>query len=292
MFKRAAAIRCAGIDLSQDEMSTNPEACSMDAENRDMTVMFSDVRGFTTLSEGLSPEDLSRLMNEFLTPMTKLIHQNRGTIDKYMGDCIMAFWGAPLKDAEHARHALETGLAMLERLHAIRHEFQERGWPEIRIGVGINTGEMSVGNMGSEFRIAYTVLGDAVNLGSRLEGLTKVYGVEIIVSESTRAAVPDYVYRELDKVRVKGKDEPVTIYEPVALMSEISKAEIDEIKLYKQAMRYYLAQDWDRAEMQLLNLQQQSSGRSLYQLYIDRIKNYRVNPPGDDWDGVYTHTSK
>jgi adenylate cyclase len=275
-----------------DELSANPEACSMDAENRNMTVLFSDVRGFTTLSEGLSPEDISRLINEFLTPMTKLIHQNRVTIDKYMGDAIMAFWGAPLEDAEHAPHALETGLAMLERLHAIRHEFKERGWPEIHIGVGINTGTMSVGNMGSEFRMAYTVLGDAVNLGSRLEGLTKAYGVEIIVSESSKTAVPEYVYRELDKVRVKGKDEPVTIYEPIAPATEIAKAEVDEIKLHKQAMKYYLAQDWDRAEMQLLNLQQQSPGRMLYQLYIDRVKNYRGNPPGNEWDGVYTHTSK
>lgn len=275
-----------------DEMSENPEACSMDAENREMTVLFSDVRGFTTISEGLSPGDLSDLMNEFLTPMTQIIHQNRGTIDKYMGDAIMAFWGAPLVDAEHARHTLETGMAMLERLNAIRDEFKARGWPEIRIGVGINTGEMSVGNMGSEFRMAYTVIGDAVNLGSRLEGLTKAYGVEIIVSETTRAAVPDYAYRELDKVRVKGKDEPITIYEPIAPVLEITKAEIDEIKLYKQALKYYLDQNWDMAEMQLLNLQKQSSDRVLYKLYIDRIQNYRVNPPGADWDGVFTHTSK
>jgi adenylate cyclase len=275
-----------------DEMSENPEACSMDAENREMTVLFSDVRGFTTISEGLSPGDLSALMNEFLTPMTKIIHQNRGTIDKYMGDAIMAFWGAPLVDAEHARHTLETGMAMLERLNAIRDEFKARGWPEIRIGVGINTGEMSVGNMGSEFRMAYTVIGDAVNLGSRLEGLTKAYGVEIIVSETTRAAVPDYAYRELDKVRVKGKDEPITIYEPIAPVPEISKAEIDEIKLYKQALKYYLDQDWDMAEMQLLNLQKQHPDRVLYNLYIDRVQNYRNNPPGTDWNGVFTHTSK
>ncbi|OGT31686.1 MAG: guanylate cyclase [Gammaproteobacteria bacterium RBG_16_51_14] len=275
-----------------DELSANPEACTMDAENREMTVLFSDVRGFTTLSEGLSPKDLSRLMNEFLTPMTRIIHQNRGTIDKYMGDAIMAFWGAPLEDAGHARHALDTGMAMLESLNALREEFRARGWPEIRIGIGINTGEMSVGNMGSEFRMAYTVMGDAVNLGSRLEGLTKVYGVGMIVSESTRTAVPDYTYRELDRVRVKGKDEPVTIYEPVALVTEITKSELDEIKLYKLALKYYLDQNWDMAELQLLNLQKQFPARKLYQVYVERAQEFRVNPPAAHWDGVYTHTSK
>ncbi|MFB3090237.1 MAG: CHASE2 domain-containing protein, partial [Gammaproteobacteria bacterium] len=173
-----------------DEMNFNEDSYSLEAENREMTVLFSDIRGFTTISEGLTPAQLSELMNAYLTPMTKIIHEKRGTIDKYMGDAIMAFWGAPLEIPNHARHALETAMDMLERLNAIRIEFIERGWSAIYIGVGLHTGMMSVGNMGSEFRMAYTVLGDAVNLGSRLEGLTKVYGVEIIVSEATRDAVP------------------------------------------------------------------------------------------------------
>ncbi|MFQ5661426.1 MAG: CHASE2 domain-containing protein [Gammaproteobacteria bacterium] len=275
-----------------DEMSVDPEAYTQAAQNREMTVLFSDVRGFTTLSEGLSPGELSELMNAYLTPMTKIIHENRGTIDKYIGDAIMAFWGAPLADPEHARDALITGLAMLERLNATRDEFLERGWPELHIGVGINTGIMSVGDMGSEFRMAYTVLGDAVNLGSRLEGLTKSYGVEIIVSGSTRAAVPDFVYRELDVVRVKGKDKPISIYEPLAPATEISNMEFKEIVLHEQALKNYRKQDWDTAELQFRQLQELSPGRKLYPLYLERIEEFRIGPPGPDWDGVYTHTSK
>ncbi len=275
-----------------DEMSDNPEVVSFEAENRQLTVLFSDVRGFTTLSESLSPGELSLLMNEYLTAMTKIIHENRGTIDKYMGDAVMAFWGAPIRDENHARHALETGMAMLERLNAIQDDFKARGWPEIKIGVGLNSGMMSVGDMGSEFRRAYTVLGDAVNLGSRLEGLTKNYGVEIIVGEATKDLVVDYCYRELDLVRVKGKDEPVTIYEPVAPESEISREESKELSLHKETLKLYRAQDWDRAEMQFINLQKVSPHRRLYQIYIDRIVQYRQTPPPENWDGVFTHTSK
>ncbi len=275
-----------------DEMSVNPEAYSLDAENREMSVLFSDVRGFTTISEGLTPQELSELMNAVLTPMTRIIHSNRGTIDKYMGDAIMAFWGAPLEDPEHARHALIAGLQMLQKLDEIQPEFQARGWPEIRIGVGINTGLMSVGNMGSEFRMAYTVLGDAVNLGSRLEGLTKGYGVSFIVNETTVQAVPDFVYRELDKVRVKGKDKPVAIFEPVCQKEELTREVSDEIKLYGQALKYYRTQEWDLAELQFLNLSKMSPSRALYPMYVERIKHFRMESPGADWDGVYTHTSK
>ena len=275
-----------------DEMNVDPTTYTQQAQSREMTVFFTDVRNFTSISEGLSPDELSDLMDEYLTPMTKLIHENLGTIDKYMGDAIMAFWGAPLDDPDHARHALITGLAMLERLNAIREEFKERGWPEIRIGVGINTGEMSVGDMGSQFRMAYTVLGDAVNLGSRLEGLTKGYGVEIIVSESTKAAVDDFVYRKLDIVKVKGKDQPIAIYEPLAPVSEVSDDEFKELVLHEQAIKNYLNQDWHVSELQFRNLLTLSPEMKLYQLYIDRIAEFRLNPPGDDWDGVYTHTTK
>lgn len=275
-----------------DEMSANPRAFSMDSESRELTVLFSDVRGFTTISEGLTPPELSRLMNEFLTPMTGIIHQHRGTIDKYMGDAIMAFWGAPLADPEHARHALLAGFEMLERVHRLSEEFQARGWPAIRIGVGLNTGPMNVGNMGSEFRVAYTVMGDAVNLGSRLEGLTKAYGVECIVGEATRAAVDDFTYRELDRVRVKGKDEPVTIYEPLGPSDSLAVEDRNELKLYRQALKLYRGQDWDLAELQFLNLKQRHPERALYGLYAERVAHFRTQPPGADWDGVFTHLSK
>lgn len=275
-----------------DEMNFDPKSYTLDAENREMTVLFTDVRGFTSLSESLSPADLSELMNAYLTPMTRLIHDYRGTIDKYMGDAIMAFWGAPIENPDHARHALKTGLAMLELMHAIRDEFRERDWPEIRIGIGINTGNMSVGNMGSQFRMAYTVLGDAVNLGSRLEGLTKNYGVEIIVSESTRTGAEEYVYRELDVVRVKGKDEPIAIYEPIALADEIAESELEELQHYTQALQAYRKQDWQTAESLLQQLHEDDPEHILYSLYLERIAIFRESPPGPDWDGVYTHTSK
>ena len=275
-----------------DEMNFDPNSYTLEAENREMTVLFSDVRGFTSLSEGLSPGELSELMNAYLTPMTAIIHEYRGTIDKYIGDAVMAFWGAPIHNPEHARYALQTGLAMLERVNALREEFKERGWPEIRIGIGINTGVMSVGNMGSKFRMAYTVLGDAVNLGSRLEGLTKSYGVEIIVSETTKEAVPDYVYRELDIVRVKGKDRPIAIYEPLAPVSEVSTEELEEIKLNREALEYYRNQSWDEAESLFMKLLDWSPDRNLYTLYLDRIAQFKHSPPGGGWDGVYTHTAK
>lgn len=274
-----------------DEMSENPESYSLEAENRDMTVLFSDVRNFTTISESMQPAELSDLMNEILTPMTRIIHSHRGTIDKYMGDAIMAFWGAPLYDSQHARHAVQAALDMIRAIAKLQPAFAARGWPEIRVGVGINTGDMSVGNMGSEFRRAYTVLGDAVNLGSRLEGLTKPYGVNVLVSEFTRSAVPDYAFREVDRVRVKGRDEPVAIYEPLGLTAELDKVVRDELKLYQQALRHYRDQEWDLAELQLLNLQKQSSLK-LYRVYIERVQYFRDHPPPNDWDGVFTHTEK
>ncbi len=275
-----------------DEMARRPEAYSLEAESREMTVLFSDVRGFTTISEGLNPKELSALMNQFLTPMTRVIHEHRGTIDKYMGDAVMAFWGAPLSDVEHARHAMQAGLEMLARVDQINNEFASRGWPPLKIGVGINTGPMSVGNMGSEFRMAYTVLGDAVNLGSRLEGLTKGYGVSLIVSETTRGVVPEYAYREIDRVRVKGKDKPITIYEPLCLRGQLDTKWKDELKLYREALRMYRAREWDTAEMNFLNLTRASRSPELYRVYVERIAHFRLQPPKGDWDGVYTHATK
>lgn len=275
-----------------DEMSQSPEEFTLDGESREMTVLFSDVRGFTTISEGMDPKQLTQLMNALLTPMTRVIHKNRGTIDKYMGDAIMAFWGAPLADSEHARHALYAAIDMMKELKIMQQEFKQKGWPPVNIGIGLNTGSMNVGNMGSEFRMAYTVLGDAVNLGSRLEGLTKNYSVNIIVSEATREAVPEFVFRELDLVRVKGKNEPVAIFEPVGHKNDIEKSVQTELKQHRMALKYFRAADWDRAEMEFFNLNRAYPDRKLYQLYMDRITFYRNNPPPDDWDGAFTYTTK
>jgi len=275
-----------------DEMSESPEEFSLDGENREMTVLFSDVRGFTTISEGMDPKQLTQLMNALLTPMTRVIHKNRGTIDKYMGDAIMSFWGAPLADSEHARHALYAAMEMMDELKIMQADFRQRGWPEVNIGIGLNTGNMNVGNMGSEFRMAYTVLGDAVNLGSRLEGLTKEYGVNIIVSESTKAEIPEFLFRELDLVRVKGKLEPVAIFEPVGHKNDVEKAVSEELSAYRKALANFRTQSWDKAELDFFNLNRAYPNRYLYEVYLKRIDVYRKEPPGDDWDGVFTHTSK
>lgn len=275
-----------------EEMAERAESVEMHADSREMTVLFSDVRDFTSISEKLKPDELTELMNQFLTPLTGVIHRHRGTIDKYMGDAVMAFWGAPLTDAQHARHALEAARAMVLCMAELEEEFARRNWPSLRIGVGLNTGVMSVGNMGSEFRRAYTVLGDAVNLGSRLEGLTKQYGVEIICSDTTRRQVDDWLYRDLDKVRVKGKNEPVGIFEPLGPRDAVAAPLREELKQYRLALQAYRNQDWDQAELQFYRMQQSGFEHKIYAIYLERIAIFKANPPGADWDGVFTFTSK
>ncbi|RPI48105.1 MAG: adenylate/guanylate cyclase domain-containing protein, partial [Betaproteobacteria bacterium] len=195
--------------------------------------------------------------------------------------------------ADHARQGIRAGLAMHRKLAELQPYFRSRNWPEIRIGVGLNTGRMSVGNMGSRIRLAYTVMGDAVNLASRLEGLTKEYGAAIIVGETTRdRTAHDFVFRELDRVRVKGKLEPVAIYEPIGATGEVDKRTLDELRLFNQAVKLYRAQEWDMAELQLINLLKLSPDCKLYKLYLDRVGIYRTHPPGRDWDGAFTFEHK
>jgi adenylate cyclase len=275
-----------------DEMAKDPGAYSLEGSSREMTVLFSDVRGFTTISEGLDPRQLTQLMNEFLTPMTHVIHHHRGTIDKYMGDAIMAFWGAPVPDTNHARNALLAAMEMVTKLDSLQDHFKSRGWPPIKVGVGLNTGDMTVGNMGSAFRLAYTVMGDAVNLGSRLESLTKNYGVDIMVSEFTSARVPDFAFRELDCVRVKGKDKPVKIYEPIGPERDLKPGEREELALYNEALTLYRSQQWAPARLALARLQQRAPTRALYALYLARIAHFEQQPPQADWDGTYTFLTK
>jgi adenylate cyclase len=275
-----------------DEMSENPDRFTMEGESREMTVLFSDVRGFTGIAEGLEPRELSRLMNAYLTPMTRVIHKHRGTIDKYMGDAIMAFWGAPVADPDHARHAVLAALEMQDALRDLDRQFKARGWPEIKAGIGLNSGPMSVGNMGSAFRTAYTVLGDAVNLGSRLEGLTKEYGVGIIVGEQTRAALPDFTFRELDRVRVKGKDKPVVIFEPLGPTGRVSRTALGELERFHRALGLYRARRWDGAERELAGLHEAAPDCRLYALYLERIAYFRADPPEEDWDGVFVFRHK
>ena len=274
-----------------EEIDASGEEISLEGETREMSVLFSDVRSFTTISEGLDATELTRLMNEFLTPFTGVIQKHRGTIDKYMGDAVMAFWGAPLADEDHARHALLSAFDMILAVQQLDAPFRDKNWPPIRVGVGIASGDMNVGNMGSEFRIAYTVMGDTVNLGSRLEGLTKQYGVDIIVNERTRDLVPDFVFRELDIVRVKGKTKPAAIFEPLGPGADISEQTAEMLDAYANALAAYRDKQWVAAATAFENLRQHSDDL-LYNVYLDRIERFRQRPPPEDWDGIFEHLSK
>jgi len=269
-----------------DKMAQDPEKYSMEGKEEQLTVLFSDVRGFTSISESLSAKDLTLYINDYLTAMSLVIRGNGGTLDKYIGDAIMAFWGAPVEDASHARNGVITMLEMQKRAAELADEFKAKGWPPFRIGIGVNSGRMRVGDMGSKLRKAYTVMGDPVNLGSRLEGLTKQYGVGMLVGEATKQAVKDVVFREVDLVRVKGKDEAVAIFEPIGIEGKIEKNVLDELKIWNQCLKQYRAQDWDQAELSLLNLQRMNPDCELYASYSAEISKHRKAPPGPGWDGV------
>jgi adenylate cyclase len=275
-------------------MAQDPTSFSMEGESRELTILFSDVRGFTTISESLDAKTLSEFINAFLTPFTRVIYNNRGTIDKYMGDCIMAFWGAPIKDADHARHGLISAFEMLTAMERLNEEFIKKGWPPIKVGIGLNSGKVSVGNMGSEIRLAYTVMGDAVNLASRLEGITKEYGAAIIIGDETRKKLPDLIAREVDKVKVKGKDIAVTIYEPLGFEGQVNERNLSALPLFEKALQSYREQRWDEAESQFTDLlnHYRDTGEVLYTLYLERIALLRDNSPGVNWDGAFTFTKK
>ena len=270
------------------EMKGKAPASLLVTEKEEMTVLFADVRDFTPIAEAFDPQELTEYMNTFLTPLTEIVHQYRGAIDKYMGDAMMAFWGAPLSDPNHALHGVKAAMAMSKKLESLNKYYEENDWPQIRMGIGLGTGDVSVGNMGSEFRMAYTVLGDAVNLGSRLEGLTKFYGVEIMVGETTANVISDYLFRELDFVRVKGKNEPIKIFEPIGESGSVDGAVIQQVEEFKTALALFRAQNWDHAES-IINRLNHATPLYIYDLYLKRIHFYRENPPEKDWDGVVNY---
>jgi adenylate cyclase len=275
-----------------NEMLKDPTKLKLGGDKKDLSVLFSDIRGFTTISEKLTPEELVHLLNEYLTAMTDIVFKYDGMLDKYMGDAIMAVFGAPLDQPDHAKRACLTALDMLSELHRLQKKWQEEGKPVLNIGVGINSGDMVVGNMGSEMRFDYTVMGDMVNLGSRLEGINKEYGSNIIFSEFTYNAVKDSMCcRELDMVRVKGKKLPVKIYELLAEKKEENKWK-EFISTFEQGLVLYRAAQWDEAiaTFQKVLAIRPEDGAS--QMYIERCKNLKENPPPAPWDGVFTMTRK
>ena len=278
-----------------DEMVKDAGTYSMKATTKEMTVLFCDMRGFTQMSETMEPTQLQALLNTVFSRLTDHIRRNRGTIDKYMGDCVMAFWGAPVDTPDHASLAVKTALEMSAAIRLLNEEHRAEGLPEIGIGIGLNTGTMCVGDMGSDIRRSYTVIGDSVNLGSRLEGLSKTYGVDIVVSESTRRQAPHFAWQELDKVRVKGKDTAVGIFWPQLVFDSGTPSNAEkssELKVWAQALKAYRAQDWDQCDLQLLNLQRLNAKKYLYQLYAERVASMRLLPFDPEWDGATNFQSK
>ncbi len=285
-----------------EQLAAHPETLKLGGEMKDMTLLFCDVRGFTSISElyKTDPEGLTQLINRFLTPTTDVILERRGTIDKYMGDCIMAFWNAPLDDEDHARHACLSALDMMtcvEVLNAdLRTEADAGGKPYVRIkiGIGLNSGECCVGNMGSEQRFDYSVLGDSVNLASRLEGQSKTYGVDIVIGENTYARANDFAVIELDLIKVKGKDEAVRIY---ALLGEPGMRDDPTFKEFcerhAEMLVAYRGRRWREARTLAAACRQLNGGLSgLYDLFDERTSAYEANPPAPDWDGVFVATTK
>lgn len=275
-----------------DEMVKDPDAYSMKATNRELTVMFCDMRGFTKMSEQMEPTQLQELLNGVFSRLTSLIRANRGTIDKYMGDCVMAFWGAPVETPDHAHLAVKSAMEMANAVRDINADHRARGLPEIGIGIGLNTGTMCVGDMGSNIRRSYTVIGDSVNLGSRLEGLSKTYGVDIVVSESTRILASAFAWQELDRVRVKGKDQAVAIFWPMAPMDRMGDDASSELKTWGAFIKAYRAQNWDQADVLLINMLRMNPKKYLYQLYSERVASMRLLPFDPEWDGATNFDSK
>lgn len=281
------------LDASvMEQVLAHPERLKLGGERRELTVLFSDIRGFTSLSEKLSPEQLVSFINEYLTPMTGVVFAHGGTLDKYIGDAIMCFWGAPVEQPDHALRACRAALGFLDALAQLQARWRAAGLPEVDIGVGINTGPMNVGHMGTQGRFNYTVMGDAVNLGSRLEGLNKEYGTRILVSEHTHRQVQGHVTaRRLGSVRVKGKHEPVGLYELRALGTPTGP-DAEAIRAFEEGVDRFTARDWDAAQARFERVLALWPRDAASRRYLDAVAAFRLQPPGPDWDGVFTATTK
>lgn len=270
---------------------TNPEL--VQPRKQEITVLFSDIRGFTSISEKLDAQKLADLLNNYLTEMTKIVFRNQGTLDKYIGDAVMAFWGAPFEDHGHAAKAGRAALEMLTKLAEMQKVWIRDGLPALEIGVGLNTGVASVGNMGSHLRYGYTALGDAVNLASRLEGLNKEYGTRILLSEfAFRAArAPDFVFREVDVIRVKGKEQPVAIYELLGYREQSGEL-LERVELYSRGRSFYKRRDWRQAQASFAKLLERWPDDVPSRVLFFRCEEFLLEGPDPQWDGVYVMKHK
>ncbi len=271
----------------------------VDPRKTAITVMFSDIRGFTTISEKLDAQELAIFLNQYLSDMTRIVFEQQGTLDKYIGDAVMAFWGAPFEEDDHAVKACETALDMMKRVREMQAQWKAEGKPLLDIGIGLNTGVASVGNMGSALRYGYTALGDAVNLSSRLEGLNKEYGTHILATETTYTEAKDagFVFRELDLIQVKGKLQPVTLYELMARRDEAasngSMAELAaRLEMFARARELYKERKWEEAQRAFQDVLGKWPDDGPSRMYWKRCQEYLFEEPSANWDGVFVMTHK
>jgi adenylate cyclase len=270
----------------------NPEL--VEPRKTEVTVMFSDIRGFTTISEKLDAQELAIFLNQYLSDMTQIVFERRGTLDKYIGDAVMAFWGAPFEEQDHAALACQTALEMMAKIHEMQRKWEAQGKPRLDIGIGLNTGIASVGNMGSALRYGYTALGDSVNLSSRLEGLNKDYGTHILVNETTYLAAKDsgFIFRELDLIRVKGKLQPVVLYELVTFADSLSADTQARLDRFREARALYHQRLWLEAQSAFQSILDQWPDEGPARAYWKRCQEYLFDEPPSGWDGVFTMTHK
>jgi len=275
-----------------ENLIKNPDKLNLGGEKRNITIFFSDIRGFTSISEKLTPEELVHLLNEYLTAMTSIITKDQGLVDKYMGDAIMAFWGAPLDQPDHAEMACSSSLEMIAKLRELQKKWKKERIPSFDIGIGLNSGDAIVGNMGSSNRFDYTAMGDNVNIASRMEGLNKIYGTNIILTEKTHKIVKDkFAIRKLDAVRVKGKKKPLFIFELIAHKDALSDKQSSFIKLYGEGLELYFKKKWKSAVKSFeaaLKIKDDTASK----VFINRCKEFIKNPPSKDWDGVWEMKTK
>ncbi|AWB58522.1 adenylate/guanylate cyclase domain-containing protein [Colwellia sp. Arc7-D] len=278
-----------------EKMIRSAKGVELKTERKEMSVLFADIRDFTTLSEQFTPEELSDFLKEYLSEATAIIFNNKGTIDKYVGDMIMALWNAPLEDENHAVNAVISAMQLISLTEVLSEQFKEKNWPAIRVGIGISSGEMVVGDMGSTYRKAYTVLGDAVNLGARIESLTKYYGVDILVSSNTFEDITQHnvICRKMDRIKVKGKNTAVEIYQPIGFDADLTDVIKDDVLLHEVAIEHYLTGNFIEAQEMFTQLKQNANlPITIYSILIERIANLIDNVDATNWDGVYTHESK
>ncbi len=273
-------------------ISRDPGQFSLEGDSRELSIMFCDVHNFSAISEQLEPKELAELLNTLFTPLTRILYKHHGIIDKYIGDAIMAFWGAPLPNPHHASNAVAAAFEMQEAVKELIPGFRERGWPAINVGIGVNTGVVSVGNMGSEYRIAYTVIGDAVNLAARLQALTRIYSARIIVGEATRRACSIVTYRELGLVQVKGKNELARIYEPSTPGMDPHSTLVSKLHRHNVALHHYYDREWEAAAEIFRALRAEEPHDSLYDYYLKRIDEFKDDPPPAEWQGEIRFTVK